>query len=64
MKDGVQDIAALVRKSIDDMGLSIAEAARQAGMTAAQLSEFVAGKRHLRSDTLERLFAVLGLRVE
>lgn len=59
-----QDFSQLVRDAITAREWSIAEAARQSGMTAAQLSDYLSRKKQLRGDTLERLFDVLGLRVK
>ncbi len=43
-------------------GLSLREAAKQAGMTAAHLSRVERGEKQLSVDALGRLAEVLGLR--
>lgn len=53
-----------VRAQIEAMGISQAEAARLAGMSAPKLSVWLAGKGELRLDTFEALCAALKLTVK
>lgn len=45
-------------------GLTITQLAEVSGLTRANVSEYLAGKRELRSDGLERLVAALGVRIK
>lgn len=55
------DLRGVVRAAMEVHGLSIAETARRAKMTAANLSDWLAGKSEIRSDAVERLLEVLGV---
>ena len=53
----------ILRHAVQADGRTQAELAGLAGLTKAQLSRFVAGKRGLMLDSAGRLGAVLGLRI-
>ncbi len=53
-----------VRIRIETLGISQAEAARVAGMSAPKLSVWLAGKGEIRLDTFESLCAAIGLTVK
>ena len=56
-------ITEAVRRAIEESGLSRYAIAKASGVTQAALSRFVAGKRGLTTDTLDRLADVLGLEI-
>lgn len=55
------DIRSTIARRAIKLELSLAEVARRANVTAPQLSAFIAGKRNMRSDCLERVIGALGL---
>jgi hypothetical protein len=52
------------RRAIHSSQLSLAAIASKAGVTTVALDEFLTGERTLRSDVLDRLATVLGLRIQ
>lgn len=56
-------LSAQLRTHVRESGLSMLAVARGAGIDQAALSRFLAGKRGLRLDALDRLAAFLRLRV-
>ncbi len=53
-----------LRRAIHTSELSLAAIASQAGMKALVLDEFLTGERTLRSDVMDRLATLLGLRLQ
>jgi hypothetical protein len=53
-----------LRRAIHTSELSLATIASQAGMKALVLDEFLTGERTLRSDVMDRLATLLGLRLQ
>ena len=58
------NIRADVLAEMQARGYTIAELARLAGMTRANLSEWLAGKTDIRVSTAEQLMELLAIRVE
>jgi hypothetical protein len=52
-----------LRRAIHASDLSLSKLASRAGMTPLQLDEFLTGERTLRSDVMDRLATLLGLRL-
>lgn len=57
------DLRTTIQEAMSVHNCTIASAARVASMSPPQLSEYLAGKRDLRGETLGRLFDALGVRV-
>lgn len=57
------DLITIVRAAMQRKGLSQAATAEAAGMTAANLSDWLRGVSDIRADALLRLLTSLGLRV-
>lgn len=57
------DIIPIVYAAMDRKGLTQAATAEAAGMTAANLSDWLRGVSDIRADALLRLFMVLGIRL-
>lgn len=53
----------VIRAAVADDGRTQRDIAAAAGLTAANLSGYLTGKRRMRDDSLDRLMAVLGLTV-
>jgi hypothetical protein len=53
-----------LRRAIHASELSLSAIASQAGMATLVLDEFLTGERTLRSDVMDRLATVLGLRLQ
>jgi transcriptional regulator with XRE-family HTH domain len=51
----------IVRRAINESGLSRYQISKQSGVPESVLSRFVSGKRSISLDTLEKLRAVLHL---
>jgi transcriptional regulator with XRE-family HTH domain len=63
MRKEAQEEATLsgeLRRAVHASTISLAEIARQAGVTPVHLDEFLTGERTLRSDVLDRLAGALG----
>ena len=56
-------VITLVYAAMDRKGLTQAATAQAAGMTAANLSDWLRGVSDIRADALLRLLTTLGLRV-
>lgn len=54
---------AQLRAAIAASGMTQAAIAKAAGMTEAQVSRFIAGKRSLRLESAERIGRVVGLQL-
>lgn len=54
-------LAATLRRSLAESGLSLAEVAERAGTTTPALSRFFRGRRTMTLETAERVADVLGL---
>lgn len=57
-------LSGAVRQAIHRFGMPLTELARRVGIGSTALDEFLTAERTLRSDVLDRLVKVLGLRVE
>lgn len=55
------DLRSAIREAIDRLGISQAEAARRAAVAPTHLCAYLGGGREMRSDSVERLLAALGL---
>ena len=61
MAKGVRDDVAVLRRAIQECGLSHGELARRTGVSQPQLSRFVRGERSLRIDAAAKVWSYLGL---
>ncbi len=57
------DLEAIVKSAVEKSGLSLAELARQSGVSHPQLSRFMRGERTLTLTSATKLFEALGLEV-
>ena len=53
----------IIRRAVNDSGLSLNELAKRSGVSQPQLSRFMRGERSLTLDSAAKLFQYLGLRV-
>ena len=53
-----------LRRAIHTSDLQLADIASKVGITPIMLDEFLTGERTLRSDVMDRLATVLGLRLQ
>ena len=60
----MQDWENKLRQAIKRSGLSLYELDRQSGVSAAQISRFMAGKRSLLLSTAQKIGAVVGLELK
>ena len=60
----MQDWENKLRQAIKRSGLSMYELDRQSGVSAAQISRFMAGKRSLLLSTAQKIGAVVGLELK
>lgn len=58
------ELAALLRKTIQDCGKSLNVLSKECGVSNPQLSRFVRGERSLSLDSAEKLLRYFGLRVQ
>ena len=58
-----RSISGAVRDAIHRSEMPLQPIATKAGLSAVELDEFLTGERALRSDTLDRLAAVIGYQV-
>jgi transcriptional regulator with XRE-family HTH domain len=58
-----RSISGAVRDAIHRSDLPLQAIATKAGLSPVELDEFLTGERTLRSDTLDRLAAVIGYQV-
>jgi ribosome-binding protein aMBF1 (putative translation factor) len=60
----MQDWENIMRQAIKDSGFSLYELERRAGVSAAQLSRFMAGKRSLLLSTAQKVGAAVDLKLK
>lgn len=53
-----------IKKAMKAQGLPASTLAEKAGVRVASFSEYIAGRKELRSDNLEKIFAVLGIKLK
>jgi transcriptional regulator with XRE-family HTH domain len=57
------DLVAIIKNAVLASGLSLNELAHRSGVSSAQLSRFMTGKRTLTLESASKLFSCLGLKV-
>jgi transcriptional regulator with XRE-family HTH domain len=56
------DFRDIIRRRIEELGISQAEAARRGGMHPTRLNDYLAGRRDITASTLAAIITGLGLR--
>lgn len=54
----------LIKKAMQAQGLSASALAVKAGVRIASFTEYLAGRKEIRSDNLEKIISVLGLSLQ
>lgn len=58
-----ETVSEVVRRAIEESGVSRYELAKRSGVSQSVLSRFVAGDRSINLETLDRLAEVLGIEI-
>lgn len=64
MKTKKTDWESIIRKAIEDSGLSAYRLAKESGISQPQISRFIAGKRTLTLPAAEKIARVVGLELK
>jgi transcriptional regulator with XRE-family HTH domain len=56
-------LVAVLKRAVENSGVSLSELARRSGVSHSQISRFVRGERLLALDAASKLFDALGLQI-